>query len=202
MEDHTAFFERAWTLLRRGAVDKRHGFSLGTFTTMAPAGSYLPSVPCSRTVVVRTVDSTTGTITCYTDVRSRKVDQLSSNPNAAWCLWDKRSNMQISAYGPVTIAHDETTRQQYLSLPKHSRKAYATLTAPGTAVTTGSRNGLPEDWEDVDLKATDYGAEHFAVLTTHLLSMDILELGRHGHRRLKASRDTITGDWSLTWVVP
>ena len=203
MHSDQSFFDQAWSLLRRGVVDKRHGFNIGTFTTLGTTTDESPiQIPVSRTVVLRAVDMTAGTLNCYTDIRSQKVKHLLEHPYASWCLWDKRSRIQVTAYGAVEIVHDDTARQRYLSLPKHSRKAYATHAAPGLTLAGDSSDGLPDNWEELDLQATDYAAEHFAILTTRLLSMDVLALSRDGHQRLRATRQKVGGTWLLKWVVP
>ena len=201
MNTQQEFWDKAWTLLRRGTVDKRHGFNTGTLSTLYHGGAVAgAAIPKSRTVVLREVDARLGTMTCFTDRRSRKVAQLRGVPYASWCFWDLRSKLQITGYGTVTMDTGEAARRRLLALPKHSRRAYATLSAPGSSL-GAAQSGLPADWDSLELEQTDYAADNFTILTTTLLEMDILELGR-SHRRLNAARPTGSDDWALNWVVP
>ncbi|MEM9260806.1 MAG: hypothetical protein AAGA62_14255, partial [Bacteroidota bacterium] len=84
-------------------------------------------------------------------------------------------------------------------LPKHSRKAYATLQPPG-ALLSKPEGGLPPDWEERTLAETEYAATNFGVLRTTLQRAEVLRLGRNGHLRLRAIRQN--ENWKLDWIVP
>ncbi|OAV45344.1 hypothetical protein [Lewinella sp. 4G2] len=204
-ESTSELWNLAWQLLQRGSADKKHRFSTATISTdhsyTLPDGIRV-SAPRSRTVVLRKVDRTAGVLTAYTDHRSFKVDDLRQrSPYLSWCFWDPRSSVQVTALGEVTILDGPIARQRYLSLPKHSRKAYATRSAPGRII-TDTPDDLPKDWDKLSQEETNYAAENFVILECRLLTVDVLQLGRNGHQRLRAQ--CIPGDdnWRLEAIVP
>ncbi|NJC24760.1 PNPOx family protein [Neolewinella antarctica] len=198
-------WQSAWKLLARATVDKKHGFATGTLSTVAKetgADSLNSYVPKSRTVVLRKVDLTAGTLLAYTDARSAKINHLEAVSSlATWCLWDKRSSIQFTGTGTVGVQHGETAMARYRELPKHARKAYATLSAPGSPADRPT-DGLPANWDDREKADTDYAARNFTILETTLFTVDILQLSREGHRRLRATREIGGKDWFFTWVTP
>lgn len=117
-----------------------------------------------------------------------------------WLFWDPKKQLQISATGSVRELAHPASRHLFMSLPKHSRKTYATTTSPGTSLPHAT-DGLPDDWEERSLQATNYALEQFCVLITKVECMDILWLNRAGHRRVSAERIS-PHDWKCSWVTP
>ncbi len=187
-------WDQAWQLILRGKADKKHAFNTPTFTTVGADGS-----PRSRTVVLRDVSREQNRLTLWTDVRSDKATHIIHNQQIAWHFWDRRSKIQVMAGGTAHLAPEDDKTALFGSLPKHSRKAYATLYPPGTPQASGTSD-LPADWEQLPLEETDYVNERFLVLHTELTWADVLLLDRAGHRRMTAERSD--GDWSLSWVTP
>ena len=191
-------WEHAWRLLARGVADKKHAFNLATVATVA--GQH-PAVPRSRTLVLRGQNMKQGSLTCYTDHRSDKISNLENSGGVmSWCFWDRKSRLQFTGHGLTTI-DTERSATVFSSLPKHSRKAYATTKAPGTPLPHPT-DGLPDDWEDRSREETEYAASNFVVLTTVLTYVEILQLDREGHRRLRATRVAVEDAWSFQWIVP
>lgn len=192
----TVLFDAAWLLLRRGQADGKHAYATPVFATVAPDGT-----PRSRTLVLRRADRAAGELWCYTDRRSQKAADLEHQPTASWTFWDKRHRLQTVARGPVRWLPEDEARARFRALPKHSRKSYATRSAPGTALQNYS-DGLPPDWASRELAATDYAEEFFGVSVTTITTMDVLRLSRDGHERLRASRPAAGEDFTLSWIVP
>ncbi len=198
------FWRKGWSLLRRATVDKKHAFNTATYATVTErpgAGGRKVLTPAVRTLVLRKADSDRGALTAYTDTRSDKVSQLDLTTDSAWCFWDRKSSVQFRASGPTSVLVPEEAGTNFKQLPKHSRKAYATIAGPGTPLLSAG-DGLPEDWESRPLAATDYASGNFTLLTTTILEADLLLLARDGHRRLKAIRSGATAPWNFRWVVP
>lgn len=136
--------------------------------------------------------------------QSQKEEQYPSatlpNPHVNWLFWSPRKNIQLSAGGPTRLLPEKETSAIFNQLPKHSRKTYATLLPPGTAIDEAT-NGLPANWDELELAQTDYARTNFRVIVTSLQFVDVLQLGRSDNRRAKAIR-LATGDWEANWVVP
>ncbi len=189
-------WKKGWELLERGVVDKKHDFNLAVLCSI---NSTLH--PRSRTLVLRKALKAEGELWCYTDKRSDKATSIDAGRNIfSWTFWSPRHKIQFSGSGKTRWLGTEESQQLFAALPRHSRKAYATLSAPGSSVAGGNR-GLPADWEERDLSATDYAADNFGVLITHLTEVEILFLSREGHQRIRASRQPFR-TWELEWLVP
>ena len=185
-----------WKLLQIAQVNKKHRYATPVVTTVSPAGT-----PRSRTVVLRHADPAAGTLQLWTDRRSTKATHLTHKPVLIWLFWDPRHQLQLSAHGPTHWLGDDVARKKFLSLPKHSRRAYATRAAPGAPLPHPA-DGLPPDWQDRSLPQTDYAAQNFGILETRLEFVELLQLSREGHRRLRAQRDPDQGEWRFEWMVP
>lgn len=189
-------WEAAWMLLHRGQSDPKSAYATPVVATVSPSGN-----PHSRTLVLRKAFKEKGELWCYTDRRSQKaVDLAEGSGVMSWTFWDPKKKVQLNASGSTAWLSTKTSQERFQQLPKHSRKAYATLAAPGRPVTDYT-DGLPENWEDRDKADTDYAAEHFGILCTTLDRVEILRLRREGHQRMLATRNT-DGDWSFSWIVP
>lgn len=196
METLNDLWESAWNLLLRGQSDPKSAFTTPVVATVSPDGN-----PHSRTLVLRKVLKEKGELWCYTDRRSQKAIDISEGSGVmSWTFWDPKKKVQVNARGPTTWLNEAAAQRRFQQLPKHSRKAYATLAAPGSQQADYS-NGLPEDWEKLAGDATEYAAEYFGILCTTLVRVEILHLRREGHQRMLAKRSE-DGVWQLCWLVP
>ena len=187
-------WRQCWDLVARGSRDKKHAFNTPCTATVTPEGW-----PRQRTLVLRDYDREAFTLSCWTDRRSLKVRDLDHHNVFHWCFWDPRSRIQFTTSGPTEWLSDDRAHHLFDSLPKHSRKSYATVQAPSSALAE-ARDGLPGDWEARELAETRYAREHFGVLVTRLERAEVLRLDRQGHLRMAGTRGQ--GKWDLAWVVP
>ena len=200
-------WDAVWRLLTRATADKKHAYSTPVLATVMhslsePGGESIHA-PRLRTVVLRAANRQSRLLTAYTDRRSQKVKDLDgTRQHLAWCFWDKRSRIQFTGYGPTSQITGPESHQIFDGLPKHSRKAYATLSSPGSTLGMDGVRALPDTWEDLDLQATGYARDNFCVLRTELWKAEVLRLSRSGHQRLRAEYDRAAGRWVFTWVVP
>lgn len=189
-------WKKGWELLKRGAVDKSHDFNLAVLCSVNASLH-----PRSRTLVLRKALKAEGELWCYTDKRSEKaIDVNAGRDTLSWTFWSPRHKIQFTGSGKSHWHGAKESQQLFAGLPRHSRKAYATLSAPGSPAAERS-SGLPADWEERSLAATDYAAVNFGVLITHLTEVEILFLSRDGHQRLSAKRQPFR-TWELQWLVP
>lgn len=189
-------FDDAWRLLVRGKNDRKHPFNLAVLCSSSP-----PSHPRSRTLVLRNVLKDKAELWCYTDRRSRKAQALTNgSAEMSWTFWSPGQRIQVTAIGHTEWLNPARTADIFNSLPKHSRKAYATLLPPGSP-TDGWTEGLPANWEDLKLAETEYARTNFGVMVTTIHEMDVLRLSREGHRRMRGLRSS-NNEWKLEWLVP
>lgn len=187
-------WKQAWDLILTACEDSAHPYASPVLGSIHP-----PAVPRLRTVILREADREAATLRCYVDTRSMKINDLRQSPTLSWLFWDPESKLQVSASGTSRLLRGEAVEAIFATLPKHGRKAYGTVDAPGTPLPSAA-SGLPEDWPGRELPETEYAGANFGVLETALERMDILQLQREGNRRLAVRRD---GErWHSEWIVP
>lgn len=195
-EEAKISWNNAWEQLQQAAEKGKHPFSTPVIAT-----SDHQNRPFTRTVVLRKAFPAAGELWCYTDRRSAKAKHLAEGSSfVSWTFWSPGQQLQINCSGPARWQPEDEAKAVFAGLPRHSRRAYATLAAPGTEQTTAS-DGLPNDWTDRSVEQTDYAAENFGILCTKVTRMEVLQLRREGHRRLLAIRDE-NDAWQFSWVVP
>ncbi len=185
----------AWQLLGKAAESGDGALATPSISTVASLQVARP-----RVVVLRKADDQNCVLTCYTDRRSVKVDHLNKGSEFSWLGWDREASVQFVGGGPTTWASEAEHRKIFAQLPKHSRKAYATVSPPGSPLPDAG-TGLPSRWEDMDEAETDYALANFGILKTRLRWAEVLKLDREGNTRLAANRSD--GDeWSFQYIVP
>ncbi len=187
-------WKQAWSLILTGTHTSDHPFA-----TPVLGSIHSRDIPRLRTVVLRAADQDRATLRCYVDTRSLKISDLRANPTLSWLFWDPTQKVQVSCSGPTRCLSGEAVEAIFATLPKHGRKAYATVHPPGNPLPQPG-SGLPENWPALSLTETDYARENFGVLETEIEWMDILLLQREGNHRLTARRDG--EEWLPQWIVP
>ncbi|MEL7163444.1 MAG: hypothetical protein AAFN92_21985 [Bacteroidota bacterium] len=195
MTEPKNLWETAWKLLHRGQADPKHAYRSPVVGTLSPTLH-----PRTRTLILRKAQPSTGELWCYTDRRSGKAADLAVHPRMSWTFWDPRQRIQFSGSGLTRWLPLRETDERFRQLPKHSRKAYATLAAPGTPLAEAG-DGLPADWSQLSEAETDFARDNFGILVTWLDRVEILRLAKTGQRRLLATREA-EAEWQLGWVVP
>ncbi|MBB4077706.1 hypothetical protein GGR28_000307 [Lewinella aquimaris] len=189
-------WKQAWQLIFEALNTPDHPYATPAVATTDPYG-----VPRLRTVVLR--DAATedqSTLRCYTDIRSVKMDHLRrEGAELSWLFWDPATKLQLTCGGPALLVRDEERQRIFSELPKHGRRAYATLLPPAAGLPE-AQTGLPADWDERTLAETDYAEANFCVLETQLRWGEVLQLSRQGNARLTATR--AAGVWKLDWIVP
>src|SRR3546814_287893 len=128
-----------WHLLRDGAADPQHDFHLAAMAT-AHAG-----FGCTlRTVVLRGVDPAARELRFYTDLRSRKIGEMESDPRIALLFHALSEDTQLRVQAEATIhRHDTVADAAWHALTPRGRRDY---------LVSGPR-GLPWAWATSGLAA-------------------------------------------------
>lgn len=188
--------QQTWHLLIRGANQKKDPLHLATI------GTTNQEIAQIRTVVLRKTDRAKRLLYFYTDFRSEKIQQLTTNPTLSWLFYHPKKNIQIRAYGSATIHHqDELTLERWQTLPSYGRKTYGTQQAPSTPLPYAD-DDLPNLWKvsEIDLAKTEYAYANFAVVTCEITRLEWLHLQQSGHRRVLF--EFVEEEWKGQWVVP
>jgi pyridoxamine 5'-phosphate oxidase len=142
--------------------------------------------PEARTVVLRSADRDTGTLSVHTDLHSAKVKSLQSCPRAALHVWNSDDRLQLRLSAEVSVRSGADVAGVWAAVTDHARQSYGVTPAPGLPISA----------------ALDYvkspGIGSFAVLECRIVAVDLLHLGER-HRRAGYRRE---GGWSGQWLAP
>lgn len=184
-------------MLLNGSKNRKEAFNTGTLGTQTKSGVNL------RTVVIRQVLPDEKTISCYSDSRTEKIQEISSNRAVSWLFWDSERSIQLRLSGTATIHTDDAIANEHWGQTRPvNRKNYMAIQTPGSPLPQ-PLSGLPEglDERDPTLEESESGREYFAVVQTHVHFLDWLYLSKEGNRRAKFRYEagTVT---EMQWVVP
>lgn len=189
----------------RGVDSAKHGFHTPVLITSATDGT-----PTGRTVVLRAAEADSMTLTCHTDRRAPKIDELSRSPATCWVFYDAPSKIQVRAFGGAAVHTDDALADDRWRLSSlSSRRCYLAPAVPGDATEHPSANlpGHLRDRVPTDAESQD-GRQQFAVIRAAIQRMDVLLLHRTGHVRVEFTIDrNVTAEdtdasWIGTWLEP
>lgn len=183
LETESEIQHQIWKELGRATQDRHHAWRTPVLATTSIDGGVN-----ARTVVLRLVDTEASRFQIYTDARSCKVQELSSQPSAVFVFWSARLKWQLRAKVHVTLQTSGPQVDRLWSQVKQTPSAtdYLSQLPPGV--------GIDSSHQSDDSSVTS--ANHFALLTAQVLELDWLELSSLGHRRARITHD------SWEWLVP
>lgn len=186
-----AVLARCLDQLVRAPRDKNSRLRSFTLSTVGACGA-----PQARTVVLRGFERDPPVADVHTDARSAKVADLRAEPRACLLFYDDRKRTQLRLNCRGTAHRDgERWRRAWEALPDHSKRDYATLAAPGTAIVGAPRDGPPMNERD-EVSAR----ENFRLLRFEVGAIDWLRLSRDDHARARFTYDD--GAWTADWLTP
>lgn len=183
LETQSEIRHQIWKELGRATQDRHHAWRTPVFATSGIDGGVN-----ARTVVLRSVDAHERKFQIYTDARSCKAEDLSSQPNAVFVFWSARLRWQLRARVHVSVQTSGSQVDRLWSQVKHTSSAsdYLSPLPPGAHI---SPSHQPAD-------SSGNNTNYFALLTAQILDLDWLELSSTGHRRARIANDA----WE--WLVP
>jgi len=179
--DLHAFLDEGWRHITRGVADSRSPARYPTFATVSPDGT-----PEARTLALRGASRSHSVLELHTDSATSKIVALQHNPKAAFHVWVPRANLQIRITVSVDVLTGPNIDPQWGRVPKGSRVSYGTRPTPGTPIPDAYAYEKPSN------------RDRFAVLTCHVLEIDLLHLGARHRRAVFVETD----DWAGTWLAP
>lgn len=188
-----ASYDEAWTLLKRGTMDRRSAFH-----TPSIASVDLHGCPQVRTVVLRGADQSAATLRFHTDRRARKIVELEAQPCVSIHVYDKKAKIQLRVTGHATAHTDGPVKEEAWAASREmSRECYRIDKAPGTFVNAAHDWVMPTDPEHEDV-----GKENFAAVSIQVSALEWLYLARGGHRRAHFTVTPAGAIKTSAWMVP
>jgi len=161
--------------LAAATASARHPFHLLTVASNTSTAG-----PDQRTVVLRSFNEATRTISFHTDIRSAKVSQLAACRHVSLHWYDPAARVQLRIAATAAVHHsDQRAAQAWHRSRTTSRACYTAANAPGSAVEvfpTAPPIPLDED---------DRGLIHFAVVVCQFSALEVLSLHAAGHQRVR-----------------
>lgn len=184
--DARALIEEARRLLLAAPGDRDAPYRYPILATVDGQGG-----ANARTLILRSFEARSWTLTLHTDRRSAKISEIAKSGAAMLVFYDHVAGLQVRLRGSIYEIEDETERSgAWASLPESNSRNYRASAAPGTPL-PAPRDGIAEH-------SAEDGFANFAVLTVTPETVDILRLAADGNRRYRLDPDTGAG----TWLVP
>lgn len=149
--------------------------------------------PSLRTVILRGVTDT-GDLYFFSDARAQKVKDLAQQPQAALCIWWRKTSEQFRFSGLVSIHRGEDDAWQ-----ERRKQLWLAQSEENQALFLGPPPGTPLSDEAPAPAATNEVPDTFVLLVLTPTRIDYLRLGRP-HERLGFTR-TASG-WHCQRLVP
>lgn len=192
----------ALSLLQEAVLDATSPLHVAVLASLGSEG------PEARSVILRALGQAPLALTIWTDNRAAKVAEMRTTPAISLVLYDPRRAIQLRLKGQAMLESDPVRLDRiWRDASLASRRAYLVAATPGAALDM-PHSGLPEALDDA-LPTPDQverGRKNFGVIEIVLSAIDLLILGRNGHRRatLSPRPDGLTGPEGLTgqWRVP
>jgi pyridoxamine 5'-phosphate oxidase len=177
---------QAWTLLRRGSADRRHGFHHPVVATIGDQGQ-----PSARVVILRAASPEERTLRFHTDARTPKWQDLHKDSRIALCFYDHGARTQVRITGKATLhVQDDQATKAWGGSQSMSRVCYSINPAPGTVLTEPSGYTLPGAPEEAAAGFVNFTAVVIAVET-----LDWLFLQQARNRRAMFDYPNDTRSW-------
>lgn len=189
-------YSAIWALLARGAALSRDPMHCPALATNSAQGCQV------RTVILRGVDERARTLTCFSDARAAKVDEIRENEHIQWLFYNPRKQIQLRISGSATVHTDDQLADIHWERVKgFSRLNYCTEQAPGTPINEPS-SGLPARLVRrlSHLMHGNVGRANFAVMVGRVDTIDWLRLSKTGNIRARFQWEADRMD--AFWVVP
>lgn len=201
MQDFETIEASIWSELKLAVTQPGHDWRLPVFGTGSGTDTGTDSAWDIRTVVLRDVDRTALTLICHSDVRAGKVAAVRSADMVRWLFYDRLHHIQIKVTATATVhTADAIADTQWNQTPVSSRKAYLAPRAPGTAAEGPDFNLPPEFCESLPTEQqVQAGRNNFAVISTHVQSIEWLNLQRTGNLRAVIDYDE---GFTARWIAP
>jgi len=194
--DLEKIYLKIWQLLNSGLNNRDAQFHIPVFICNSV------NKPDGRIIVLRGVSEKENKIWFHSDIRSNKVKNLKSYPNATLLFYDKVEKIQLRIFGSVKINYQNNIAKiSWEKTPHMSRQCYLGDHAPGSNADRGT-SGLTEIVENLKYtkEESEKGYKNFCVIEVFVKSIEWLYLAAKGHRR--ASFSLKNNSLEKKWLIP
>lgn len=191
----TVVYDGIWKSLKGAVGDVASAYRFPTLASVAADGESAEV----RTVVLRAAERAKNRLICYSDSRAPKITQLMSKPVAAWCFFDATAGLQIRVKGETHVEREgDAVETRWAGLDQFGILSYAGGIAPGTRYEGEPNSDILARFQADPGSLRAFARQNFAVITTHVQSVDWLQLSMEGNRRAIFKVDSdgqIEGNW-------
>tara|TARA_B100000029_G_C17373179_1_gene886924 strand:- start:216 stop:830 length:615 start_codon:yes stop_codon:yes gene_type:complete len=194
--DLDKIYVKIWNLLNFGLQNRDVPFHIPIFICGEKNNSN------GRIVVLRGIDKDKKKIWFHSDIRSKKIEILKSNPSATLLFYDKGEKIQLRVSGDVKINYQNNTSKKSWAKTSHmSRQCYLGDKAPGSDASIPT-SGLSKDVDNLKYtkEQSEIGYKNFCVIETYIKSIEWLYLAAKGHRRAYFSLNN--NILEKKWLIP
>jgi pyridoxamine 5'-phosphate oxidase len=180
----------AWSLLARGAVDRKSPYHLMQLASVAQtaSGEIEPRV---RTVVLRGVARAEKRLRFHTDARSPKITELVACPRVQALFYDPGHKIQLRLTATAAPASEAIRAEAWEKTGRLSRVCYAVTAAP-SAPQSGPAAAFAEEAD----------SSVFQPMILTVTALDWLYLAGNGHRRAAFTYGPSGDLTAASWLVP
>jgi len=192
---HGDILKKVWKHLDLGVLQSKHPFHTAVFGTVADRAPEL------RVVVLRRFWRRPAMLAFHAHAWSPKIAQIEANPSAAWVFYHPEEHFQARIMGTARVhTDDDLADEQWDATSMFARRCYIGK-APGE-LSKKPTHGMPDaitDREPTPEESRE-GRGNFAVVSTEIRTVDVMELDVRGHRR--SLFDWNDGELEMKWLTP
>ena len=170
---------KIWELLKTGLLNRNLPFHIPVFICGQDNNAD------GRMVVLRGINQKDKNLWFHTDIRSKKIRILKTNPIASLLFYDKEEKIQLRITGKVKINYQNSIAKKSWNKTTHmSRQCYLGNETPGSD-TLSPTSGLTEEIDNhkYSIEESEIGYNNFCVVEIFIESIEWLYLAARGHRR-------------------
>ena len=170
---------KIWELLKTGLSKRDLPFHIPVFICG------LDSNTDGRMVVLRGISKKYKNLWFHTDIRSKKIRTLKTNPIASLLFYDKEEKIQLRITGKAKINYQNSiTKKSWNKTTHMSRQCYLGNKAPGSEALLPT-SGLTKEVDNhkYSMEESETGYKNFCVVEIFIESIEWLYLAARGHRR-------------------
>jgi len=188
--DPVEIYNQIWSFLEDGVKDRNSPFHTPTLIT-----SEDNNFPSARTLVLRGVDRESETLRFHTDKRSKKIEQINSNPNSVIHVYSQNEKLQLRFKSNLTLHTDGLlVDDAWENSYGMSKICYQVSDTPGTVIKN-------QDGYEYAPKENHDGKDNFIVILAKIIEIEWLYLSSEGHRRVKFTHNK-NNQLEVSWLVP
>jgi len=189
-------YSKIWDLLEKGLADRNTPFHIPTFI----CGKNIDFD--GRIVVLRGVSKKEKKIWFHSDIRSKKIKILKTNPLSSLLFYDKSEKIQLRILCNSKINYqNEITEKSWKKTAHMSRQCYLGEKSPGT-ISTIPTSGLSKNVDNLKYTKdeSEIGYKNFCLVENFINSIEWLYLAAKGHRR--AFFNLNNNSLEKKWLIP